>query len=189
MSYGYPPAQSHGYYQQPTHHHQDYYAQPAYPAMPPYQQQHTYNQPSQDYAAYQQMPTQNFNLNASNGYYGQQQGPSSYPQAMAPVPHQDMYMQQQQQMYQQPVQYQQPAMPQQPQQPSYQPQLIADLNNPNIFRPFFRSGLDALQMNSKAIIQDLTGLANQYSLRMASIIAEELEEHIKTVRLLFHTSI
>lgn len=63
--------------------------------------------------------------------------------------------------------------------PAQQPQ--QELNDPNVFRSYFRSGLAALTSNSRPIIQDLTTLAHQYLLRMSTVISDELLNHIRHV--------
>ena len=76
--------------------------------------------------------------------------------------------------------YQQVQQMPQPQQHMGDPR-APNLHDPNAFRIYYRQGLIALNCNSKPIINDLTTLANDYALRMAGIIAEELEAHIRNV--------
>lgn len=58
-----------------------------------------------------------------------------------------------------------------------------DLNDPNIFRAFYRSGLQQLTFNSRTIIEKLTALAADYSLRMATVVSDEIQNHIRSVSL------
>lgn len=83
------------------------------------------------------------------------------------------------------------APPAYPQQNARLPQpstSTADLNDPNVFRNYFRSGLRELTFNSRAIIEKLTALADQFSLRMATIVSDEIHTHLRTVSSFFARS-
>jgi hypothetical protein len=55
--------------------------------------------------------------------------------------------------------------------------LYSDTRN----RQFFRSELQNLTFNSKPIITNLTLLANDHSIRMAHVVVQTLEEHLRNV--------
>lgn len=136
-----------------------YYQQSLYGAAPPpmmpppqpQQQQQPYPRAHTHYG-YGPMSGGMPPSSSGTGYYGQ---PVAMPQAPPP---------------------RMPSAP--PQQPTPQ---SSNMNDPNIFRNYFRSGLQALTYNSRQIIQDLTLLANDFALRMSSIVGEEIDGHIRTV--------
>lgn len=107
--------------------------------------------------------------------------PQQQQQWGAPMPPQGYYNQPPPMQQQQYYQHQSQPAPLPPLAPMRQQAPTTDLNNPNVFRQYFSSGLQALTFNSKPIITDLTILAGDYSLRMANIISDELQTHLLTV--------
>lgn len=78
--------------------------------------------------------------------------------------------------------YAQPPPPHQPQQPAG-PSLPYNIGtDQNVFRGYFNHELKQLTFNSKPIINGLTILAHEHATRMAPIVCQCLEEHIRQVR-------
>ncbi|GAA6044072.1 hypothetical protein JCM8097_005017 [Rhodosporidiobolus ruineniae] len=160
MSWPPPPADPYGYYSQPP----PGYGQP--PPQPPY------------YAGYQQPPPP-----APYGY-GAPAPPAypSYPPQHQPYPG---YYPPPPQPYAQPPP---PApAPPPPVQQSPPPPREGELRpppdvgvDPNSFRRFLAQELQKLTYNSKPIITSLTLFAHEHSVRMSGVVAQCLEEHLRT---------
>lgn len=57
--------------------------------------------------------------------------------------------------------------------------------DPNSFRRYFSQQLQGLTFNSKPIITSLTLFAHEHLVRMSGVVAQCLEEHLRTVSRLF----
>lgn len=159
MAYQYPGA----------HQQQQPYGAPGYNGGPPAAQNGSYG-----YGGYQQpQPQQHAQAGPSSyaayGDYGQSEArPRGYPAAAPP------------QHYQQPAPAPVPVPVQQAQlsQPPYNFE-----NDPTVFRNYLNHELRSLTFNSKPIINGLTILAGDHAARMAPVVAQCLEDHIRQVRL------
>lgn len=56
-------------------------------------------------------------------------------------------------------------------------------HDPNSFRRYFKLQLDHLTYNSKPVITSLTLFAHEHAIRMASVVAQCFDEHLRTVSL------
>lgn len=54
-------------------------------------------------------------------------------------------------------------------------------HDPNSFRRYFKQQLDHLTYNSKPVITSLTLFAHEHAIRMASVVAQCFDEHLRTV--------
>lgn len=133
---------------------------------------------------------------AAGGYGGYP--PSGYPaypdyaapSYNAPPPHyppQDPYRQAPRYDQQQPTWNASPPPPQQYRGEDPRNLPPPDMNNnPHAFRRFFDSHLVSLTFNSKPVITNLTMLAHQHMMRMSSVIATAMEDHLRNVSHFVH---
>lgn len=158
-------------------------------------------QQSPPYGEQQQQPTPMYGAEVPYGGYGQpapahspapMYGSTSHAEygapAASPPPSYHQYQQHPQQHYQSshysspappPASYTQPP----PQQPAPGPSLPYNIgSDQNVFRGYFSHELRQLTFNSKPIINALTILAHEHATRMAPIVCQCLEEHIRQVR-------
>lgn len=160
---GYPPPQPYGAYQQPP------------PGQYPYPD--PYGAPPQSYPPYGQPPPYagyGYPPPPQQPYYGHQQPPPSstnhhYPQPSPPP--------------QQPPQLSptvQPAAQLPPKEGELRPPPDVGVD-PNTFRRFFSTELQKLTYNSKPVITSLTLFAHEHSVRMSGVVAQCMEEHLRTV--------
>lgn len=153
-------------YQQP-------YSAPGYygsPAPPP--SQNGYGSYGSAGPSYQQPQHQHQHTSyAQAGPSTYAAGAPSYGGYVGPPPQQQYYQQQEQP----------PPPPVQQAQLSQAPYNLE--NDPNVFRGYFSHELRSLTFNSKPIINGLTILAGDHAPRMAPIVAQCLEDHIRQVRL------
>lgn len=159
-------------------------------------------QQSPPYGQQQHQPAPAYGADVSYGGYGQPAAPAQSPAPVygstshaeygrpatspPPPPTHSQYQQHPQQHYQSaysspppPAPYSQPPPP----QPQLGPSLPYNIGtDQNVFRGYFSHELKQLTFNSKPMINGLTILAHEHATRMAPIVCQCLEEHVRQVR-------